>query len=54
LLLVSTRKSYYDTSDFKTTCDRLSEEGKFKLIDSVIDSPYIAEEGAHYWAFQVS
>lgn len=54
LLLVSTRKSYYDTSDFKATCDRLQEEGKFKLIDSVIDGPYIAEEGAHYWAFQIS
>lgn len=54
LLLVSTRKSYYDSSDFQTVCDRLQDEGKFSLIDSVMDGPYIAEEGAHYWAFIVS
>lgn len=54
LLLVSTRKSYYDTSDFQATCDRLQKEDKCSLIDSVMDGPYIAEEGAHYWAFQVS
>ncbi len=53
LLLVSTRKSYYDNSDFSTICDRLQEEGKIKLIHSVMDGPYIAEEGAHYWAFAV-
>lgn len=54
LLLVSTRKSYYDSSDFQTVCDRLQKEGKFSLIDSVMDSPYIAEEQAHYWAFVIS
>ena len=54
LLLVSTRKSYYDSSDFQATCDRLQESGKCSLIDSVMDGPYIAEEGAHYWAFAVS
>lgn len=54
LLLVSTRKSYYDTSDFQLVVDRLQQEGKCRLIDSVMDGPYIAEEGAHYWAFQVS
>ncbi|WP_200817758.1 hypothetical protein, partial [Calothrix rhizosoleniae] len=53
LLLFSTRKSYYDNSDFSTVCNRLQEEGKVKLIHSVIDGPYIAEEGAHYWAFEV-
>ena len=54
LLLVSTRKSYYDTSNFQLVIDRLQAEGKFSLIDSVMDGSYIAEEGAHYWAFQVS
>lgn len=54
LLLVSTRKSYYDSTDFQIVCDRLQEEGKFSLIDSVMDGPYIAEEGAHYWAFVIS
>ena len=53
LLLVSTRKSYYDNSDFSAICDRFQTEGKVKLIHSVMDGPYIAEEGAHYWAFEV-
>ncbi|MEC4818649.1 MAG: class I SAM-dependent methyltransferase [Scytonema sp. PMC 1069.18] len=53
LLLISTRKSYYENTDFQTTCDRLQEEGKVQLIDSVMDGPYIAEEGAHYWAFAI-
>ena len=54
ILLVSTRKSYYDVSDFQLVIDNFQEEGKFSLIDSVIDGPYIAEEGAHYWAFKIS
>ncbi|MEO1432406.1 MAG: class I SAM-dependent methyltransferase [Cyanobacteria bacterium J06633_8] len=54
LLLVSTRKSYYDSSDFQIVCDSFQEQGKFTLIDSVMDGPYIAEEGAHYWAFVIS
>jgi predicted TPR repeat methyltransferase len=54
LLIISTRKSYYDGSDFQATADRLQAQGKIKLIDSVMDGPYIAEEGAHYWAFLVA
>lgn len=54
LIIVSTRKSYYDTTEYQAVCDRLQAEGKFSLIDSVMDGPYIAEEGAHYWAFLVN
>ena len=53
LIAVSTRKSYYDSTDFQEVCDRLVAEGTVKLVSSVIDGPYIAEEGAHYWAFEV-
>lgn len=53
LIIVSTRKSYYENSDFQTTSEQLQADGKVKLIHSVIDGPYIAEEGAHYWAYQV-
>lgn len=53
LVVVSTRKSYYDSTDFQGVCDRLQAENKAKLVSSIIDGPYIAEEGAHYWAFKV-
>ena len=53
LVVVSTRKSYYDSTDFQGVCDRLESENKAKLVSSIIDGPYIAEEGAHYWAFKV-
>ena len=53
LVVVSTRKSYYDSTNFQEVCDRVQEENKAKLVSSVMDGPYIAEEGAHYWALQV-
>lgn len=53
LVVVSTRKSYYESTDFQGICDRLETENKAKLVSSIIDGPYIAEEGAHYWAFKV-
>ena len=52
-VVVSTRKSYYDSTNFQEVCDRYQQEGKVKLVSHVKDSPYIAEEGAHYWAFAV-
>jgi len=53
LVVVSTRKSYYDSTDFQEVCDRMQAENKVLLVSSIIDGPYIAEEGAHYWAFKV-
>ena len=54
LVLVSTRKSYYDSTDFETVSTRLQQENKVKLLGRVMDAPYIAEEGAHYFVFIVS
>ncbi len=52
LIVMSTRKSYYDSTDFQAVCDHLKNEGKIKKVGHVV-GPYIAEEGAHYWAFKV-
>jgi ubiquinone/menaquinone biosynthesis C-methylase UbiE len=52
LIVLSTRKSYYESTDFQAVCDRLQHEGKIKKAGHVF-GPYIAEEGAHYWAFKV-
>lgn len=53
LIVVSTRRSYYDSTNFQEVCDRLQTEGKVKLVNSILNGPYIEEEGAYYWAFQV-
>jgi len=53
LIVVNTRKSYYDSTNFQEVCDRMQEENKVKLVSYIMDAPYVDEEGAHYWAFQV-
>ncbi|MEZ4862722.1 MAG: methyltransferase domain-containing protein [Caldilineaceae bacterium] len=53
LVVVSTRKSYYETTPFKPTYEAMVRAGLIKLIDAVMDGPYLAEEGAHYWIFKV-
>lgn len=52
-IIVSTRKSYYNSTNFQEVVDQLQTDGKVKLLEHWKDGPYITEEGAHYWAFQV-
>ena len=52
-VVTSTRKSYYDSTNFQEVCDTYQQEGKVKLVKHIKDGPYIAEERAHYWAFTV-
>ncbi len=53
LIVVSTRKSYYNSTNFQDVVDQLEADGKVKLLEHLKDAPYITEEGAHYWAMQV-
>ncbi len=53
LVLVSARKSYYDSTDFEAVYTGLRQENRVKLLRRVMDAPYIAEEGAHYFVFMV-
>lgn len=52
LVMLSTRKSYYNETNFQEVCDGLAREGKLNLFSQTV-GPYIAEEDAHYWAFEV-
>ena len=54
LIVVSTRKSYYDSTNFQAVCDQLQADNKIGFVSSIMNGPYIAEEGAHYWAFRVN
>lgn len=53
LIVVSTRKSYYNSTNFQEVVDQLDADGTVKLLEHWKDGPYITEEGAHYWALQV-
>ncbi len=53
LVLVSTRKSYYDSTDFDLQMRELEIQGYLRLVKYLKNAPYVAEEGAHYWAFEI-
>lgn len=54
LIVLSTRNSYCERSNFGSFCQKLQEEEKVKLVHHVPDGPYIEEEGAQYWIFAVA
>lgn len=53
IVLVSTRNSYLEESDFTEYVDELLHEERAELLCRIRDAPYIAEEPANYWAFRV-
>ncbi|RWL75893.1 MAG: class I SAM-dependent methyltransferase [Mesorhizobium sp.] len=52
-VVASTRKSYAEASSFEGEVRRLQEAGVLVTAQCLNDSKYIAEEGAHYWVFQI-
>lgn len=54
LIVVSTRNSYCENSNFGPFCEQLQKEEKVKLVQHVPDGPYIEEEGAQYWVLAVA
>lgn len=52
-LVVSTRVSYCDATGFESVCRSLAEEGRLRIASAAMNGPYTADEGAHYWAFEV-
>ena len=52
-ILVSIRKSYYESTSFEKAYEKLQKNGRVKLLDSRVNAPYLREEGANYLAFQV-
>ncbi|CDX47013.1 Methyltransferase type 11 [Mesorhizobium sp. ORS 3359] len=52
-IIASTRKSYAETTCFEDEVRRLRDAGVLVTTQCLNDGRYIAEEGAHYWVFQV-
>ncbi|ESY33154.1 type 11 methyltransferase [Mesorhizobium sp. LNJC384A00] len=53
-VLVSTRKSYAEATFFEDEVRRLQDAGVLVTAQCLNDAKYIADEGAHYWVFQVT
>lgn len=53
LVLVTTHKSYLDTSAFEAHVADLAGAGTLKVVRRLQDVPYTAETPADYWAFEV-
>ncbi|MER8684613.1 class I SAM-dependent methyltransferase [Mesorhizobium sp. M1405] len=53
-IIASTRKSYAETTSFEDEVRRLQDAGVLVTAQCLNDGRYIAEEGAHYWVFQVT
>ncbi|MER9470881.1 class I SAM-dependent methyltransferase [Mesorhizobium sp. M0482] len=52
-IIASTRKSYAEATSFENEVRRLRDAGVLVTAQCLNDGKYIAEEGAHYWVFQV-
>ncbi|RUW33142.1 class I SAM-dependent methyltransferase [Mesorhizobium sp. M2A.F.Ca.ET.015.02.1.1] len=52
-IIVSTRKSYAETTSFEDEVRRLQDARVLVTAQCLNDGKYIAEEGAHYWVFKV-
>lgn len=53
LLLMTTRKQYYDETDYQSVSDQLEADGTVKLLRVNRDMPYTLDSSGHYWAYLV-
>lgn len=53
LLLMTTRKQYYDQTNYQETSDQLESSGTLQLLRVNRDRPYTLDSAGHYWAYLV-
>lgn len=54
VIVVSTRNSYLSGSGFTEYVDHVVRAGRVRLHERRSNAPYIDEEGASYWSFEVN
>ncbi|BCH12645.1 type 11 methyltransferase (plasmid) [Mesorhizobium sp. 131-3-5] len=52
-IIASTRKSYAEATSFEDEVRRLEDAGMLVTAQCLKNGKYMAEEGAHYWVFEV-
>ena len=53
LLVITTRKAYYDESDYQIHVEGLADEGRLRIVASLLDAPYTADSLGHFFAYEV-
>jgi predicted TPR repeat methyltransferase len=53
LLLMTTRKQYYDDTDYQIVSDQLEADGVLQTLRVNRDMPYTLDSTGHYWAHLV-
>lgn len=53
LIVVSTRKQYYDTSGYAAVSDELTTSGVLRELLRILDAPGTEDSPAHYFAYEV-
>ncbi len=53
IIALSTRKSYYEASQFQAFSDSLEANGYVKLLRVQHNGPYTDDETGHYWSYVV-
>ncbi|MDX1520821.1 MAG: class I SAM-dependent methyltransferase [Anaerolineae bacterium] len=51
LIILSTRTSYYDQSNYQAVSDAYERDGRLKLLTCLKDEPYTDDGTAHYWLY---
>ena len=52
IVILSTRTTYYDATDFQALSDQLIEAGRIELLQVIRDAPYTSDGYAHYWIYR--
>ena len=52
LLVTSTRRAYYDETDYQQVSDDLVSAGVLELVTRVDDAPYTMDSTGHYWVYR--
>lgn len=53
LVLTSTRKAYYNDSNYQAVTDQMIADGEVELEVELRDAPYTRDSHAHYWIYRV-
>jgi predicted TPR repeat methyltransferase len=54
LLVITTRKAYFDESGYQAHIDELSRQGRIECIAELKDAPYTSDSLGHVFAYQVN
>ncbi len=53
LLVITTRKAYFDESGYQAQIERLDRQGRLRVVAELMDAPYTGDSLGHFFAYEV-